>query len=196
MCCLLYPSLSLPPPLSCPPPPPQVGAVQQLLQAGADRDVQDIEGKMPVDLATTLGHHGVVTLLAGGTISKEGGGREGRKGEEEGEGEGKGREREGRGREGEEREGRGRGERGKGRERRGEGGERGSGSSFYSSLDIYFIMQRIFLIVNFLKLSVKVGHGIEGCDLTFDLCSDAFPRQCEQGFGSADRETQHGQHRG
>ena len=43
--------------------------VDLLLQHGADKESQDIEGRSAVDLATALGHHTIATLMQAGTIS-------------------------------------------------------------------------------------------------------------------------------
>ena len=45
--------------------------VDLLLKSGADKEVKDIQGKMAVELASSLGHYGIVRLLAGGILTSK-----------------------------------------------------------------------------------------------------------------------------
>ena len=42
--------------------------MELLLKSGADKEVEDIEERTPADLASSLAHYDVATLLAGGVL--------------------------------------------------------------------------------------------------------------------------------
>lgn len=45
--------------------------VNLLLKSGADKEVKDTRGKMPVELATSRGYYNIVRLLSGGVLTSE-----------------------------------------------------------------------------------------------------------------------------